>query len=170
MLYGLGIRHVGDVTAQAIVAVAPSLDALLDADAERLAQAEGVGPVVAESVMEFLSSPANRELLERLRAAGLTVVSDEPAPRADGPLSGLSVVITGGLDGFSRDDAKRAVVGAGGKVTGSVSKTTSFVVAGADPGSKLQKAGSLGVPVIDEEGFLAVLAGTRPPPEREPAG
>ena len=78
MLYGLGIRHVGDVTAEAIVAVAPSLDALLEADAETLAQAEGVGPVVAESVMEFLSSPSNRELLERLRAAGLTVVSEGP--------------------------------------------------------------------------------------------
>lgn len=170
-LYGLGIRHVGDVTAEALVAVAPSLDALLEADAEALAQAEGVGPVVAESVMEFLSSPANRELLERLRAAGLTVVSEGPAGPVDGPLTGLSVVITGGLAAFSRDDAKRAVVGAGGKVTGSVSRSTSFVVAGADPGSKLQKAESLKVPVIDEEAFLEVLDGRRPPPEREePAG
>ena len=168
VLYGLGIRHVGDVTAEAIVAVAPSLDALLEADAQALAQAEGVGPVVAESVMEFLSSPANRELLERLRAAGLTVVSEGPTGPVDGPLTGLSVVITGGLAAFSRDDAKRAVVGAGGKVTGSVSRSTSFVVAGVDPGSKLQKAASLGVPVIGEEAFLEVLDGRRPPPEREP--
>jgi len=169
VLYGLGIRHVGDVTAQAIVAVAPSLDALLEADAQTLAQAEGVGPVVAESVMEFLSSPANRELLERLRAAGLSVVSEGPTGPVDGPLSGMSVVITGGLEAFSRDDAKRAVAEAGGKATGSVSRSTSFVVAGADPGSKLEKAASLGVPVIDEEVFLEVVAGRQPPPEREPA-
>ena len=169
VLYGLGIRHVGDVTAEAIVAVAPTLEALLKADAQALAQAEGVGPVVAESVMEFLSSPANRELLDRLRAAGLTVVSDGPTGPVDGPLTGRSVVITGGLAAFSRDDAKRAVVAAGGKVTGSVSKSTSLVVAGADPGSKLQKATSLGVPVIDEEAFLEVLDGRRPPPDREPA-
>ncbi len=167
VLYGLGIRHVGDVTAEAIVAVAPSLEALLEADAQALAQAEGVGPVVAESVMEFLSSPANRELLDRLRAAGLTVVSDGPTGPVVGPLTGRSVVITGGLAAFSRDDAKRAVVAAGGKVTGSVSKSTSLVVAGADPGSKLQKATSLGVPVIDEEAFLEVLDGRRPPPDRE---
>lgn len=170
LLYGLGIRHVGAVTAEALVAVAPSLDALLAADAEVLAQAEGVGPVVAESVREFLSSEANVELLERLRAAGLTVEHDVPAAPADGPLAGLTVVLTGGLEAHSRDDAKRAVAAAGGKVTSSVSKATSFVVAGVDPGSKLSKAESLGVPVLDEAGFLAVLAGEAPPPEREAAG
>jgi DNA ligase (NAD+) len=170
LLYGLGIRHVGDVTAEALVAVTPSLDALLEADAEVLAQAEGVGPVVAESVREFLSSDANRELLERLRAAGLTVVADVPSPSADGPLAGCTVVITGGLEAFSRDDAKRAVARAGGKATGSVSRSTSFVVAGAEPGSKLAKAESLGVAVIDEAAFLAVLAGDAPPPGRDPGG
>jgi DNA ligase (NAD+) len=164
LLYGLGIRHVGDVTADAIVAVAPSLDALLAADAEVLAQAEGVGPVVAESVREFLESEANREQLERLRNAGLTTVGEAPPPPADGPLTGLSVVITGGLEAFSRDDAKRAVIAAGGKATGSVSTSTAFVVAGVDPGSKLQKAESAGVPVIDEAAFLAVLEGSSPPP------
>ena len=167
LLYGLGIRHVGAVTAEALVAVAPTLDALLAADAETLAQAEGVGPVVAESVREFLSSEANVELLERLRAAGLTVEHDVPAAPADGPLTGLTVVLTGGLEAYSRDDAKRAVTAAGGKVTGSVSKSTSFVVAGVDPGSKLAKAESLGVPVLDEAGLLAVLSGEAPPPERD---
>ena len=166
LLYGLGIRHVGDVTADAVVAVAPSLDALLAADAQALAQAEGVGPVVAESVREFLESEANREQLERLRAAGLTTVGEAPPPPADGPLTGLSVVITGGLEAFSRDDAKRAVIAAGGKFVGSVSKATAFVVAGVDPGTKLQKAESAGVPVIDEAAFLAVLDGSSPPPER----
>jgi DNA ligase (NAD+) len=170
LLYGLGIRHVGDVTAEALVAVAPSLDALLEADSQTLAQAEGVGPVVAESVREFLSSDANRELLERLRAAGLTVVADVPAAPADGPLGGRTVVITGGLDSLSRDEAKRAVAAAGGKATGSVSRSTGFVVAGTDPGSKLQRAEALGVPVIDEATFLAVLAGEAAAPERAPAG
>ena len=170
LLYGLGIRHVGFVTAEAVVAVRPSLDSLLESDAESLAQAEGVGPVVAESIMEFLSSDANRELLERLRAAGLTVVSDAPAAPAEGPLTGHTVVITGGLEAFSRDDAKRAVVAVGGKVTGSVSRSTSFVVAGVDPGSKLQKAESLKVPVVDEAAFLEILDGRRevPAPATEP--
>jgi DNA ligase (NAD+) len=166
LLYGLGIRHVGDVTAEALVAVCPSLDALIEADAEALAEAEGVGPVVAESVREFLSSEANREQLERLRAAGLTVISDAPPPRRDGPLTGHTVVITGGLEALSRDEAKRAVAAAGGKATGSVSRSTSFLVAGADPGTKLQKAEAAGVPVIDEEAFLAILEGSRPLPER----
>ena len=170
LLYGLGIRHVGDVTAEALVAVTPSLDALLEADAEALAQADGVGPVVAESVREFLASDANREQLERLRAAGLTIAAEATALRADGPLTGLSVVVTGGLDALSRDDAKRAIAAAGGKMTGSVSKSTAFVVAGADPGTKLQKAESAGVPVIDEATFLAVLDGTAPPPGRPEAG
>ena len=106
------------------------------------------------------------ELLERLRAAGLTVVHDVPAAPADGPLTGCTVVLTGGREAYSRDDAKRAVTAAGGKVTGSVSKSTSFVVAGVDPGSKLAKAESLGVPVLDEAGLLAVLSGESPPPER----
>jgi DNA ligase (NAD+) len=166
LLYGLGIRHVGSVTAEAVAAVAPSLDALLAADAETLAQAEGVGPVVAEAILEFRSAEHNLELLERLRKAGLTVESDEPPPARDGPLTGSTVVLTGGLDAYSRDDAKRAVVAAGGKVTGSVSRSTGFVVAGADPGSKHQKAEGLGVPVIDEEAFLEILDGRRPPPER----
>jgi DNA ligase (NAD+) len=170
VLYALGIRHVGEVTAQAIAAVVPSLDALLDADAERLAEAEGVGPVVAESVREFLSSDANRELLERLRAAGLRMVSDTPAPPADGPLTGLSVVITGALERYTRDEAKRAVAMAGGKATGSVSRSTAFVVAGSDPGSKLAKAESLGVPVLDEAAFEDVLVGRAPAPGRQPSG
>jgi DNA ligase (NAD+) len=170
VLYALGIRHVGYVTAEAVAAVCPSLDALLHADAERLAEAEGVGPVVAESILEFRSSEANRDLLERLRAAGLQMESDAPPPARDGPLTGSTVVITGGLEAFSRDEAKRAVVAAGGKATGSVSRSTGFVVAGVDPGSKLQKAEQLGVPVVEEAAFLEILAGRRPPPERTPAG
>ena len=147
MLFALGIRHVGVVTAEAVAAVCPSLDALLAADAERLAEAEGVGPVVAESVREFLAIETNRALLERLRAAGADDgVGRAAAPRADGPLTGLSVVVTGGLDAYTRDEAKRAIARAGGKATGSVSRSTAFVVAGVDPGSKLQKAEAAGRP------------------------
>ena len=169
VLFALGIRHVGGVTAEAIAAVCPSLDALLDADAQLLAEADGVGPVVAESVREFLAIDTNRALLGRLRAAGLTVESDEPPPARDGPLTGLSIVITGGLEAYTRDEAKRAVATAGGKATGSVSRSTAFVVAGADPGSKVQKAEAAGVPVIDEARFTAILEGAEPPPERDGA-
>lgn len=168
VLYGLGIRHVGEVTAQAIAAVAPSLDELLNADEQQLSQAEGVGPVIAESVREFVGSRANRDLVERLRAAGLQMSGPRRQPGgAPGRLEGLSVVVTGTLDGFTRDEAKRAVVDAGGRATGSVSATTAFVVAGVDPGGKLAKAESLGVPVIDEREFVAVLAGEAPVPARE---
>ena len=165
VIYALGVRHVGVVTAEAVAAVVPSLDALLAAGEEELAGAEGVGPVIAASLIEFLGSEANRETLERLRAAGVTVAGEAPARREDGPLAGLSVVITGGLEAFSRDDAKRAVGAAGGKSVGSVSRNTSFLVAGRDPGTKLAKAESLGVPVLDEEAFLAVLAGEVSPPQ-----
>jgi DNA ligase (NAD+) len=164
VIFALGIRHVGGVTAEAVAAVTPSLDALLAATEEELAGAEGVGPTIAASIAEFLASDANRETLERLRAAGVTVVGEAPVRVEGGPLEDQTVVITGGLDAFSRDDAKRAVIAAGGKATNSVSRMTSFVVAGRDPGGKLAKAESLGVPVIDEPTFLAVLAGEEPLP------
>ena len=169
VINALGIRHVGEVTANSIALVAPSLDALLAASPDDLARAEGVGPVVAEAVTEFLSSDDNRAMLERLRAAGLTVHMDVPDGPVDGPLTGCTVVVTGGLDAFSRDEAKRAIVAAGGKSTDSVSKKTSFVVAGRDPGSKVAKAEAAGVPVIDEALLLQVLAGEVSPPARDSA-
>jgi len=164
VIYALGIRHVGEVTAAAAAAVVPSLDALLAAGAEDLARAEGVGPVVAASIVDFLSSEANRETLARLRDAELQVEHELAIVPAEGPLVGRTVVITGALDSFSRDEAKRAVVRAGGKATESVSRKTSFVVAGRDAGSKLQKATELGVPVLGEEAFLAVLSGNETAP------
>jgi DNA ligase (NAD+) len=169
VIAALGIPHVGAITAEAVAAVAPSLDALVASDRERLAGAEGVGAVVADSIADFLSSEANRRTLERLRAAGVTVSGDAPSA-ADGPLRGRTVVITGGLEALSREEAKRAVGRAGGKSTESVSRSTSFVVAGRGAGSKLARAESLGLPVLDEEAFLAVLAGERPPPGGEAAG
>ncbi len=164
VLYGLGIRHVGEVTAQAIAAVAPSLEALLAAGPEDFAAADGVGPVVAAAIVEYLAVGENRVTLERLRAAGLELAMQVVAPPAGGPLAGMTVVVTGGLDALSRDEAKRAIAAAGGKATDSVSRKTSFVVAGRDPGSKLAKAESLGVPVVDESAFAAILAGERDPP------
>jgi DNA ligase (NAD+) len=166
VINALGIRHVGEVTAGAIALVAPRLDALLSASADDLARAEGVGPVVGEAVTEFLSSDDNRAMLDRLRAAGLTMEMDVPDGPAEGPLIGCTVVVTGSLEGFTRDEAKRAIIAAGGKSTDSVSKKTSFVVVGADPGSKVAKAEKAGVPVVDEAAFAAVLAGDQPVPTR----
>lgn len=167
LLTGLGIRHVGGITAQAVAQVAPSLDVLLEADSERFAEADGVGPVVAGAIAEYLAVPENRETLRRLKEAGLTTEMEITAPPEDGVLTDRSVVVTGGLDAMSRDETKRAIAAAGGKATDSVSKKTAFVVAGRDPGSKLAKAEKLGVPVVDEEAFLAILAGDAPVPTRE---
>jgi len=166
VINALGIRHVGQVTADAIALVAPRLDALLGATADDLARAAGVGPVVAEAVTEFLSSDDNRAMLDRLRAAGLTMEMDVPDGPVDGPLAGCTVVVTGALESFTRDEARRAIIAAGGKSTDSVSRKTSFVVVGADPGSKVAKAEKAGVPVVDEATFTAVLAGSAPVPER----
>ncbi|MGB1711338.1 MAG: NAD-dependent DNA ligase LigA [Miltoncostaeaceae bacterium] len=166
VINALGIRHVGQVTADAIALVAPRLDALLGATADDLARADGVGPVVAEAVTEFLSSDDNRAMLNRLRAAGLMVEMDVPDGPVDGPLAGCTVVVTGALHAFTRDEARRAIIAAGGKSTDSVSRKTSFVVVGADPGSKAAKAEQAGVPVVDEATFAAVLAGSAPVPQR----
>ncbi len=168
VLYAVGIRHVGEVTAQALADVVPSLDDLLAATPEHLADADGVGPVVAASVREYLSSEANLATLERLRAAGLQMRQEGPSRPAEGPLTGQTVVVTGTLDGMTRDEAKRAIAAAGGTATESVSKKTAFVVAGPGAGSKVATANRLGVPVIDQDAFAQVLAGARPTPLRDP--
>ncbi len=167
LLGALGIRHVGGITARAVARVAPSLDRLLSAGPEVFATADGVGPVVAGAIDEYLAVDDNRATLERLRDAGLTVEMEVTEPSEGGVLDGLSVVVTGGLEAMSRDETKAAIEAAGGKAAGSVSGRTAFVVAGSDPGSKLAKAEKLGVPVVDEAGFLAILNGSTPPPARE---
>jgi DNA ligase (NAD+) len=158
VLFGLGIPHVGAVTAEAIAQHFRSLEALRAAGADEIAEVEGVGPIVAESVAAWLAFEPNAIVLDDLAAAGLTLelTGDAPAP-GEGPLAGLTFVITGTLPSFSRDEAKAAVVERGGKVTDSVSKRTSYVVAGSSPGSKLAKAESLGVTVLDDEGFQELL-------------
>jgi DNA ligase (NAD+) len=168
VLYALGIRHVGEITAQALARVAPSAasleEAAADAGSERVETAEGVGPVVAGAIRDWLGSESNRAVLHRLGELGVTM-EGEPAPApGEGPLAGRSVVITGGLDSLSREEAKRAVAAAGGKATSSVSRSTAFVVVGRDPGSKLERAEKLEIPVVDEERFLEILSGRAEPP------
>jgi DNA ligase (NAD+) len=158
-LYGLGIRHVGEATAKDLARHFGKLDAIMDATAEQLLEVPDVGPVVAESIHTFFAQPHNREVVEQLRACGLTWEEGEPAARAPKPLSGKTVVLTGTLPTLTRDEAKDMLEAAGAKVAGSVSKKTDYVVAGAEAGSKLDKARELGVTVLDEEGLKELLDG-----------
>ena len=154
VLFGLGVRHVGEGTAALLSRRFGGLSGLIDASLEEIEAIEGVGPIVAESVRAFLDQASNRRLLERLQQAGVRMDSDEPAPPPETQtLSGRTFVITGTLASMSRGAAKAAIEARGGKVTVSVSAKTSCLVAGADPGSKLEKARALGVETIDEDAF-----------------
>jgi DNA ligase (NAD+) len=158
-LYALGIRHVGETTAKDLARHFGSLDRVLDATLEQLLQVDDVGPVVARSIRTFCEQSHNREVVEQLRAAGIQWDEHEGSTAsAPKPLAGKTVVLTGTLPTLTRDQAKDMLEAAGAKVAGSVSKKTSYVVAGAEAGSKLQKALELGVPVLDEAGLLALLA------------
>jgi DNA ligase (NAD+) len=157
-VYGLGIRHVGEATAKELARHFGKLDAIMDADVERLLLVPDVGPVVAESIHTFFAQPHNREVVEQLRACGITWEENEPAAQAPKPLAGKTIVLTGTLPTLSRDEAKDLLEAAGAKVAGSVSKKTDYVVAGAEAGSKLEKAQALGVAVLDEDGLRALLA------------
>ena len=156
-LFGLGIRHVGEATAKALARHFGKLDAVMDATEEQLLSVSDVGPIVAKSIRTFFDQPHNREVVEQLRACGVTWEEGEPAAVARKPLSGKTFAITGTLPRLSRDEAKDLVEAAGGKVAASVSKKTDYVVAGADAGSKLVKAQALGITVIDEAALLALL-------------
>ncbi|MCK9898214.1 NAD-dependent DNA ligase LigA [Frankia sp. AgB32] len=157
LLVGLSIRHVGPTAAQALARELRSLDAIAAAPAETLAAVEGVGPTIAGAVVDWFADERHRDIVARI-AAGGACLADAGADEGPRPLDGLSVVITGTLPDWSRDRATEAVQARGGKVTGSVSKKTAFVVIGADPGaSKYDKARSLGVPVLDEAGFVVLL-------------
>ena len=148
VIFGLGIRFVGERTAQFLAEHFGSIDALMDASLEELEDVNEVGPRIAESIREFFDEPRNRELIERLRDAGLTFAGKK---RDRGTrLAGKTFVLTGTLAKYSRDEAKKLIEDAGGRVSGSVSKKTDYVVAGSDAGSKLDKAKELGVPVIEE--------------------
>ena len=155
-IYALGIRHVGESTAKTLARHFGTLDALMAANEGEILAVEDVGPVVAQSILGFLHDPLNRELIEQLRAAG--VHWDESAvERQSQHLNGKTFVLTGTLPNLKRDEAQAMIEAAGGKVSGSVSKKTSYVVAGEEAGSKLAKAEELGVPVLDEEALLQLL-------------
>jgi DNA ligase (NAD+) len=156
-LFGLGIRHVGEATAKELARHFGKLDAIMDATEEQLLAVADVGPIVAKSLRTFFDQAHNREVVEQLRACGVTWPEGEPAPLAAQPLSGKTLVLTGTLPTLGREEAKALIEAAGGKVAGSVSKKTSFVVAGAEAGSKLDKAQELGVAVLDEAGLLELL-------------
>jgi DNA ligase (NAD+) len=157
VLYGLGIQGIGYVNARALTGQFRSMEALLAATPEEIEQTDGIGPVLAQTIVETLSEDATRELIARLRDHGLAMEETGPAPEAEGPLSGKTFVLTGTLPDLTREEATARVEAAGGKVTGSVSKKTDYVVAGEDPGSKLAKAEKLGTEVLDEAGLLSLL-------------
>jgi len=158
-VYALGIRNVGEVTAKDLARHFGTLDALMDASVEQLMEAPDVGPVVAESVAGFFREKHNREVIERLRAAGVRWKEGPPDRAAtSGPFAGKIVVLTGTLAAMTRDEAKDRIEAAGGKVSGSVSGKTDFVIAGEEAGSKLDKARALGVKVLDEAQFLKMIS------------
>lgn len=156
LLYGLGIRHVGERVAAVLIEAFGSVDAVESATLSDLEAVNEVGPVVAQSLREYLDEPKNRQLVARLRQAGVKTAAPQQrrAPAGDATLAGKTFVLTGTLSALSREEAAAAIESLGGKVTNSISRKTSFLVVGADPGSKLDKATELGVPRLDEAAFL----------------
>ena len=157
ILVALSIRHVGPTAARALAGAFGSIDAIIAAGEEQLAEVEGVGPTIAGALREWFEEDWHRAIVEKWRAAGVRM-ADQRESGVEPTLKGLTVVVTGSLTGFSRDEAKEAIIARGGKAAGSVSKKTSFVVAGDAPGSKYDKAVELGVPILDEDGFAKLLA------------
>ena len=157
LIYALGIRFVGERTAQLLAAHFGSMDKLAAASEEELTGVTEVGPKVAEGILEFFSEPANRKLIERLRAAGVNMKDERQAPKS-AKFAGMTFVFTGTLTKRSREEAEALVASHGGKAGSSVSKKTNYVVVGADPGSKFEKATSLKVPILDEAQFEKLVA------------
>jgi DNA ligase (NAD+) len=161
-LFSLGIRHVGEATAKELARHFGQLDAIMVASEDALLQVADVGPVVAHSIRTFFDQPHNREVVQALRDAGVTWPEGEALAPTEMPLAGITVVLTGTLQSMGRDEAKEKLEALGAKVAGSVSKKTHYVVAGAESGSKLDKAQALGVPVLDDSGLALLLAGQKP--------
>jgi DNA ligase (NAD+) len=160
VLYALGIPGIGFVNARALTAQLRSMDRLLEATPEEIVETPGIGPILAETIAETLSEERTRDLIERLRAHGLKMEEEGPAPGTEGPLVGKTFVITGTLPNISREKATEAIEAAGGKVTNTVSKKTDYLVVGADPGgSKYNKAQEIGTDQIDEDRLNELLAG-----------
>jgi DNA ligase (NAD+) len=159
LVYALGIRHIGEKAAATLARYRRTMAGILDASLEDLQTVPEIGPVVAASVRAFAEEPHNRALIDKLGAAGVNMISQQPEPSvvAAGPLTGKTFVLTGTLPSMTRDEATAEIEGRGGKVSGSVSRKTSYVVAGEEAGSKLDKARTLGVPVLTEEEFKALI-------------
>ena len=159
LIYGLGIRHVGEKAASTLARCFRTMDAIMEAPVEALQTIREIGPVVAASVRAFADEPHNRALVSKLSEAGVNMATRLPAPgeAAPGPLAGKTFVLTGTLPTMTRDEAAAAIEGRGGKVTGSVSKKTSYAVVGADAGTKLEKAQALGIPILNEEEFRKLI-------------
>lgn len=156
MLVALSIRHVGPTAARTLAAKFRTLDAIRTAELEELSEVEGIGPTIAKSVRDWFDVDWHVEIVEEWKAAGVRM-EDEEGDASAQTLDGLTIVATGSLSSFTRDGIKEAILGAGGKAAGSVSKKTDYVVAGENAGSKLEKAESLGVPVLDEDQFRTLL-------------
>ncbi|WP_193609240.1 NAD-dependent DNA ligase LigA [Nocardioides lijunqiniae] len=167
VLVALSIRHVGPTAARALAQEFGSMAAIRGASEAELAAAEGVGPTIAEAVIEWFSVDWHREIVDKWEAAGVTM-EDERDASVDRTLEGLSIVVTGSLVDFSRDSAKEAILSRGGKASGSVSKKTDYVVVGDNAGSKADKAEQLKVPILDEDGFRQLLAEGPPPAPEDP--
>jgi len=159
VLFGLNIPDVGWVTAQSLARHFGSVDKLAAATQEEIVEVEGIGPERAEAIVEWFADDANRSLVEELRALGLRLEAGPEERPVEGPLTGSTYVITGTLEGFSRDEARKALEAKGAKVADSVSKKTTGVVVGESPGSKAAKAEQLGVPVLDEAALQKLLRG-----------
>jgi DNA ligase (NAD+) len=155
VLLGLGIRHVGERTAQDLANTFGSMDSIMEATVDELKAAEGIGPVVAQTIYDFFQVKKNRDLVEDLRGQGLQFTAEKKVVGT--ALAGMTFVLTGTLPTLTRDEAKQRIEAAGGKVSGSVSKKTSYVVAGEEAGSKLEKARELNLNVLDEAGLLQLL-------------
>jgi len=161
VLVGLGINHVGPTAAQALARSFADLDAIATATEESLTAVDGVGPIIALSIGKWFTIDRNRRLVVRLRDAGVNLAGETGSAGVDlldDSLVGLTFVLTGSLERLSRDEAAAAIAASGGKVTSSVSKRTSYVVAGESPGSKLTKAEELGVAILDEDAFERLLS------------
>ncbi|MCB0884008.1 MAG: NAD-dependent DNA ligase LigA [Propionibacteriaceae bacterium] len=170
VLVGLSIRHVGPTAARALAGHFGSMDAIRSASVDELATTEGVGPIIAEAVVEWFTEPWHLEVVDRWAAAGVRMADEPAAPQQTEPqtLNGLTVVVTGTLKGFTRDSARDAILAHGGKAATSVSRKTDYVVVGENAGSKAAKAEELGLPILDEDGFVRLLD-SGPQAEGEPA-
>lgn len=156
LIFALGIRQVGEKAAKVLAKTFGTMDALLSASAEELTQIRDIGAITAENIVSWFADPACREMIESLRHAGVNFSAEQK--QVDDRFAGLTFVLTGALTLFTRDEATEKIEAFGGKASGSVSKKTSYVVAGENAGSKLKKANELGIPVLSEEEFLNMLA------------